>query len=304
MSRILIMQVSVIIVNYNTKDLTAECIESVFEQTKEIEFEVILVDNASTDGSVELFSKDSRIVFMPSSLNLGFGRANNKGLEVATGEYVFFLNSDTLLGNNAIKLFYDKIEESPNEVACLGTLLYDKDDNIIHSFGALPTKAKSLFYWTFLGSIYRFCGFRGLLYDNPSDIKGEFFNVGYVTGADMFVRNSVIKELGAFDKDFFMYYEDTDMQKRYREHGYKSYIYSIPKVYHLHGSSSKSKPALRKRILSNNSLFIYFKKHSSRVGYKLFRFAFTIFSLPVLFHFRHTWKDKLAYIKATMCGVN
>ena len=87
------MDVSVIIVNYNTKQMTLDCINSVFEQTKDISFEVFLVDNNSTDGSLELFNKDTRIHFIESGENLGFGRANNLAYPQTKGKYIFFLKS-------------------------------------------------------------------------------------------------------------------------------------------------------------------------------------------------------------------
>ena len=116
------MDVSVI-VNYNTKALTKSCIESIFSETCGIEFEVILVDNASSDGSKELFQIDERIIFIESNVNLGFGKANNLGYKYATGKYIFLLNSDTLLKNNAIKLYI---------IVCmsLGTFLTNRKHNL------------------------------------------------------------------------------------------------------------------------------------------------------------------------------
>ena len=99
------MDVSIIIVNYNTKKLTSDCINSIYEKTTGIRFEVIVVDNNSSDGSQDLFFFDFRIKFVEAGENLGFGKANNKGVEIASGKYVFFLNSDTILVNNAVKLF-------------------------------------------------------------------------------------------------------------------------------------------------------------------------------------------------------
>ena len=91
------MDISVVIVNYNTKQLTKACINSIIEKTAEVTYEIILVDNASTDGSVEMFSKDTNIRFLLQPQNLGFGKANNVGIQAAKGKYVFFLNSDTYL---------------------------------------------------------------------------------------------------------------------------------------------------------------------------------------------------------------
>ena len=96
------MDVSIIIVNYNTLKVTAQCLDSIFRLTYGLSFEVILVDNASTDGSKEIFSQDKRIKYIYSDRNLGFGRANNLGFQTAAGEYIFLLNSDTILLNNAV----------------------------------------------------------------------------------------------------------------------------------------------------------------------------------------------------------
>ena len=104
------MDVSIIIVNYNTKDLLCQCVDSIYDKTSNVEFEIIVVDNDSSDGSKELFIKDKRIRFIEAGGYLGFGKANNLGVDAAKGKYVFFLNSDTILMNNAVKLFYDYCE--------------------------------------------------------------------------------------------------------------------------------------------------------------------------------------------------
>ena len=96
------MDVSIIIVNFKTFLLTKNCIESIIAKTFGVEYEIILVDNASSDGSQEFFANDARIKFIEAGRNLGFGKANNLGVQQAKGDYIFFLNSDTLLLNNAI----------------------------------------------------------------------------------------------------------------------------------------------------------------------------------------------------------
>ena len=138
-------EVSVIIVNYNTISLTKQCIVSIFRYTTGISFEVILVDNGSSHGSAELFSKDERIVFIPSSENIGFGRANNLAFLKSSGKYIFLLNSDTYLKNNAIGLFFDYAEHASSDNACLGSLLLDSKDCIVHSYGNFFSKKEMLF---------------------------------------------------------------------------------------------------------------------------------------------------------------
>ena len=135
------MDVSIIIVNYNTKNLTLQCIDSIYEKTIGVSFEIIIVDNNSTDGSQELLSQDNRIVFVEAGENLGFGKANNLGVEKSNGKFIFFLNSDTILVNNAIKCFYDySINHQQLKLGAIGCLLENRDGEKVHSYGFFPTK--------------------------------------------------------------------------------------------------------------------------------------------------------------------
>lgn len=132
------MDVSIIIVNYNTKRLTDNCIKSIEEKTKDVDYEIILVDNCSTDGSKEMFASDARIRYIYNNENLGFGRANNLGAQYARGKYVFLLNSDTILCNDAVSMLYHAMETLPLDVGCLGTMLLDSDGNLGLSYGRFP----------------------------------------------------------------------------------------------------------------------------------------------------------------------
>ena len=133
------MDVSVIIVNYNTKRLTMECINSLRKHIANISYEVILVDNHSTDGSQELFAAMDGITYLYSKENLGFGRANNLGAKYAKGKYLLLLNSDTLLLNNAIEEFFCYMETASAKIAGVGCYLLDIKGNVIHSYGSFPT---------------------------------------------------------------------------------------------------------------------------------------------------------------------
>lgn len=131
------MDVSIIIVNYNTYDLTAACIQSIIEHTKRISYEIIVVDNASTDGSKEKFERDSRIKYIYSEKNGGFGYGNNRGIEIANGDYFFLLNSDTLLLNNAIYEFF-KYAKSHKSRIIYGCYLQGNDGTYRNSFFYFP----------------------------------------------------------------------------------------------------------------------------------------------------------------------
>ena len=287
------MQVSIIIVNYNTKKLTLNCINSIFEYTKKVNIEVILVDNASTDGSIELFKNDSRIKFITNNTNLGFGKGNNLGFKFATGKYILLLNSDTLLNNNAIKIFFDTAESMDKTIACFGCLLKNADGKYSSSFGTFMSIGKTLLislkeYVKFFRPKFYSCNEKDLIKQTP-------FFVDLIVGADLFIRRNVIENLGLFDPTFFMYYEEADLQRRYAKAGYKMMIISGPEIIHLEGQSSYKK--LSREILEIHGLFIYLKKWNNSLSYYIFRAIYLSLRISVIINPKYKWKEKIAFFK-------
>lgn len=291
------MDVSVVIVNYNTKKLTQECIDSVFNQTSGVEFEVILVDNASIDGSVELFENDKRLTFIKSETNLGFGKANNLGFQYSKGKYIFLLNSDTLLLDNAIKVFYEQMEKRDSRISCMGCFLVDANNQRIHSYGEFPSMRNELFRRPlFLFQRFSFvdCGFDG----TPiSLIDDTCFEVEYVTGADLFIRREVINKLGLFNPDFFLYYEETEMQYRYKKSGYKNVIIKYPMIMHLvGGSKTSSYSPWRGNDLK--SLFLCYKIIHGNIALYFFKIVLLLFTIPIItIDIRFSVKERLSYVR-------
>ena len=154
------MQVSVIIVNYNTKELTKQAIRSVFDKTEGVEYEIIVVDNDSKDGSVEELKKtfQDKITVIESKENLGFGRANNLGIKQSKGKYVFLLNSDTELINNAIKIFYDYMEQNMQVGVCGGNL-YNKNNEPATSYCMYKKSISSYIYWRIIQIVSKIFGY-------------------------------------------------------------------------------------------------------------------------------------------------
>lgn len=284
------MDVSVIIVNYNTKSLTRECIDSVFEKTNNVSFEIILVDNASTDGSREYFEKDKRVIYVYSESNLGFGKANNLGLKYCKGKYVFLLNSDTLLLNDAIGEFYMFMESAPNNVGCIGCELVNADNKPITSFGPFP----SVKYY--LGRILRsyHIDFKCLSIQTHS-LKSYPSTVDYVCGADIFIRREVIEAFGLFDPDFFLYSEETEMLHRYREGGYISQIINSPRIVHLHGASNVlhkgGKRSLKVAFFELQSRYLYCNKTMTRMQRVLISYLH-ILMIPKILLYNSLWSEK------------
>lgn len=287
------IDVSIIIVNYNTCELTKQCIDSIFEKTDGVSFEVIVVDNDSKDDSIKVLSQDSRVNFIESGANLGFGRANNLGIKHSTGKYVFFLNSDTLLLNNAVKMLFDFMEAHKElKVGALGTILLDANHNRTHSYGNLQS------CWDILkiewgDHLLKRFGKRMARYDEGVvDPDSPFFQVGYVTGADLFCSRETIDLAGAFDPDFFMYWEETEMQHRWsKKLGVSSYIIRGPRIVHLEGKSGNNK-SIMSSLKKMPSMFMYVKKTHNSFAYYMFRAFMLIGRLHMLILPKLTKQEK------------
>lgn len=282
------MDVSVIIVNYNTKELTKQCVESIFEKTTGVEFEVIVVDNGSTDGSREVFEGDKRLHYIYSNENLGFGRANNLGFAQSKGDFLFFLNSDTYLVNNAIYMLWHNLKNAgwhleSERIACAGAMLRDAKSNIIHSYARFPSVGRTMFLDT-LGTILWKLHLLKALPDASNYRSSQqredvlFFDVDYITGADLMVRRDVAEECGLFDPAFFMYYEETEMQFRYKQMGIRRVICNGPEIVHLVGQSTR-KRSPKSKTVEMRSKFLYYRKTLSPAGYILFGITYKLLYL-------------------------
>lgn len=268
------MDVSIIIVNYNTKQLLADCLNSIFEQTKGIDFEVIVSDNGSVDGSIEMLKKDfSPVILIENNANLGFGTANNRGLAIAKGKYIFYLNSDTILLNNAVKIFFDYWEENGEKenIGALGGNLVNSNGEIVHSQSKFPD------YKTDMHGLYHnVYGFAKLVFFNfflhkgiPAKINDTINpkfvgKTDYIIGADLFLKNN---SDAYFDEDFFMYCEEVYLQYKLSIKNKCRLIIDGPKIIHLEGASSKKittdiihKEAAFSAIQNKISRIVYFKK--------------------------------------------
>lgn len=245
--------VSIIIVNYNTCQLTIACIQSVLEKTVTIPFEIIVVDNASSDGSVDILRKTfPAIRIIPSVTNLGFGKANNLGASFARGSFLLLLNSDTLLVNDAIGILFNYLSSPENiKVGICGGNLYTKEMTPNHSYATFyPSLFNVIVYRSRLSTILK----KSDVFNNTGSIK----EVAIIIGADLFIRKSLFDEMGGFDPFFFMYVEDGELSYRVKKAGYQ--IVSVPnaKIIHYQGKSSTS---AKKLIMEVSSYVYYFNKH-------------------------------------------
>lgn len=254
------MDVSIILVNYKTKDLTLNCIKSIYEKTTGVDFEIIVVDNNSQDGSAEAIEQEfQNVKVIYNKINVGFGAANNIAIKQAKGKYILCLNTDTLLINNAIKIMFDFMEGKANQqVGVCGGILYDSNNKPCTLGGNLPS-LKEVF-WKF--------GIRNILKKQYNDKVRTAFSlneisnsttIGYITGADIFFRKSILDKVGLYDENFFMYYEESDLCKRILEKHYEIKLVKEAKIIHYGGKSETSSLIQLQR--SKVSELYYFKKH-------------------------------------------
>lgn len=247
------MDVSIILVNYNTKDLTRNCLKSIYEKVSGLEFEVWVTDNGSIDGSCEMIKNEfPQVNLIEAGENLGFGRANNLAIQQSNAKYVLLLNTDTVLINNAPKIFFDFMEQNPKAAVCGGNL-YNENNEHVHSYGHLPTLKEKCINTFQLTAFYP--RIKQKIRDKGNNENNEFKQVDQIIGADMFVRKSVFDEVGYFDPEFFLYFEESELQFRIKQEGWHAYILPDAEIYHFEGKSTKKKKAKTEAKLKSEYLF-------------------------------------------------
>ena len=262
--------VSIIIINYRTPQLVIDCVQSIIEKTKDINYEIIIVDNDSQDNSKKIIEEKlgNRIVFIESNENLGFGKGNNLGVKYAQGKYLFFLNSDTILINNAIKILYNFLI-SHKEIGIVGGNLYTIDSKPSPSFSMNfdtidDYKNDSKWLSILKTKILRHKKKNNITFNDTN----KPLRVGYVFGTDMMIEKSLFDFVGGFDSDFFMYAEEEDLSYRIVKLGKE--IWSVPsaKIIHFDGGSSISNKEFNPKHFKMrlHGGFIYFKKRLGAEG--------------------------------------
>lgn len=271
-----------IIVNWNTRELLLGCLKSIGSTVKKNPFEIWLVDNGSTDGSVEAVRKLFPAVnIIENGANLGFAKANNLALSKMAGKYAVLLNTDAVLDENAIDAIMEFMEKNPDVAVCGGQLLNadGSRQNSIANFPSLLTELtnKSLLRLIAPG---KYPG-KERHFQAPVEVES-------VIGACMAVRKKAIDETGLLDEDYFFFLEETDWCLRFRKKGWKVFHHPGARIWHLQGQSA-GKTLIRTRIEYWKSRYIYFKKHARPVEKFMLRAGLLIrlligFSLNFLYN--------------------
>ena len=248
------MDLSIILINHNTRQLTGQTVESILDTVKDLTYEIVVIDNSSKEEEV-FFCEHEKVRVFSGLPNQGFGHACNEAVKHAHGEYLLFLNSDTVIHESTLDQAFSYIY-ADDSIGMLGVRQLLPDGSLDHGCKrGFPTPMTSLWYFAGLDRVLpkskRFGRYRQTFV--PEDAVAD---VDCVSGAFMLLPRGVFDEVGGFDEQFFMYCEDVDLCYRIREAGYRIVYYGKVSFTHLKGRSGVSNP---------NILFHFY--HSMRIFY-------------------------------------
>ncbi len=273
------MDLSIIIVNTNERHVLKPCLQSVFAQTKGIDFEVIVVDNASTDGTLEVLANEfPQVKVIPNKENLGFAGANNRGIKEASGKYVLLLNPDTEVLNGAIQKTVEFMNEHPR-AGIAGCKLIFPNGKLQASIRSFPTVWNLFVEATFLYKLFSRTKLFGKYYFSYFDYATDI-QVDWVSGAYFLIRRETIDKIGILDEQFYLYTEETDYCYRAKQAGFEVWFIPHGEVIHYWGGMS----AINKRVAvwMQRSQLLFYQKHYH--SYKRYLFiTMKYFNLTIRF---------------------
>jgi GT2 family glycosyltransferase len=317
------MKLSIVIVNYNVKHFLEQCLKSVYAAISNMEAEIFVVDNNSVDGSVEMVAnKFPQVNLIANQENVGFSKANNQAIEKSSGSYVLLLNPDTIVPEDCFDKVVSFADQQDSFGAC-GIHMVDGQGKFLpESKRGLPTPEVALYKMIGLNKVF------------PKSKKFGKYHLGYLpenetneieilSGAFMFIKKSVLKEVGLLDETFFMYGEDIDLSYRIIKAGYKNYYFADSSIIHYKGESTKRLSTNYVRVFYN-AMIIFAKKHYSGRNQTLLTFFINIaiyaraslalatnfirkFWLPifetaiiffVMFGLKEYWEEHIKFIKS------
>ena len=269
------MKLSVLIVNYNVKYFLEQCLHSVMKASLNMSTEVIVLDNNSVDGSVEMVRQKFPKVHIISNIeNVGFSKANNQAIKIAQGEYILLLNPDTVVEEDTFSKIVDFMD-AHSDAGGLGVKMIDGSGRFLpESKRGLPTPTVAFYKIFGLSALFPKSKTFGKYHLGYLD-KDEVHEVEVLAGAFMVLRKSVLHKIGLLDEDFFMYGEDIDISYRIIKAGYKNYYFPETRIIHYKGESTK-KSSVNYVFVFYNAMIIFARKHFSRKNAELFTFIIRI----------------------------
>jgi hypothetical protein len=259
-----LVDISFIIVNWNTRDILMDCLNSIYETVKDIDVEIYVVDNNSTDGSqVAVKNGFADVKLIENETNTGFGYANNQALRIMQGRFAVLLNSDAVLKENSVKRLLAFMTTTPR-AGIAGVQLLNDDGSRQNSIDNFPSSETEIFNKSILRLFFpgKYPS-KNMSYKDPIEVDS-------VIGACMMVRKEAIGDVGVFDEDYFIFLEETDWCFRMNKKGWKVYHVPDAEVFHLSGHSKKRTP-WRSQIEYYISLYKFFKKNRTQASYLTLR---------------------------------
>lgn len=253
------LDLSIIIVNWNSKDYLRKCLETVFSETNDIEFEVIVIDGGSFDGCSEMLSEHyPQVRFIQSERNVGFGQANNLGTRLAKGEVLLFLNPDTEVREHAIDRLYDQLSklERPGAVGCR---LLNSDGSVQTScVQPFPTILNQMLDAEVLHRLFRNSNLSGA--GNLLSEGSEPGEVEVVSGACLMIDKNLFEKVGGFSPEYFMYGEDLDLCFKARQAGFLNYHVRDAVIVHHGGGSTNRSVSNFSNVMMRESVYRLLRK--------------------------------------------
>lgn len=271
------MELSIVIVSWNTQELLKDCLNSVYSETNNIEFEIIVVDNASTDKSVEMLKKEfPEVKIIENKENVGFSRASNQGIRLSSATYILLLNPDTIIRDNAIEKMVDFIDAHPEAGAIGCQLLHKNGKHLVGDAGYVISLKTAISYAFFLSIIFhKIC--KGLVINHKIDHEEEPIEVDWISGACFLVRHSILKRIGLLDEDFFMFVEDMEWSRRIKREGFKIYYLPYMSIIHLAGVSTSQQTQIKNiSTLWVENLHKFYSRGNSKATVILFDLTISI----------------------------
>lgn len=277
-------EVSIIIVNWNTKDYIRECIQSIYDNDSELEAQIIVIDGASYDGCGSMLEAEFPAVrYIQLDDNAGFGKCNNIAANEAEADILIFLNPDTKLHDNALSNLSKQLSDLP-DAGLIGPRLLNTDSSLqessVHAFPTPINQAiDSLFLRKLLPKSKFWNSYHALRANSPTPVQA-------LSGACLVTYTDFFYKIGGFSKAFFMYSEDIDLSLKSQQAGKKNYHIPNIEITHLGGGSSALQYSQFSTIAPRNSICIYFdKNHDSLMSHR-YKFLMTISALirlPLLY---------------------
>ncbi len=281
--------ISIIIVNYNGKEHLINCLKSIYNITQDIKYEIILVDNCSTDGSIEAIQQSfPGVIILSQTKNHGFGKANNIGAKQANGDLLFFVNNDTIFTQNILKELEQYIIKNQT-IGALAPLLLNKDLSIQLSYSKYPSL------------INEFITKRKMKYRLPATADLTIKEVDWVSFAAVMIRREVFEKINGFDERYFMYFEDIDFCFRLRQCGYKIIFYPRCSLFHLCGGSMSLEITKKIRHEYRRSQLLFYSLYRSKFELLLLRIYLILkFSIGFLFNRGEARENAYSIIKLAL----